>query len=223
MLSCPAFQVSSKRLNDVSGWELAASIKTVMDQKLITRLSISPVVSIMVDESSLVDNSEYMALSVILFEDGRPHVEFLKLHKVHDVTSEGLFNAVCAVLSEYGIPIRKVYGFGTDGASSMTGSNSGLATRVKKCNPYCIAWHCLVHQVALVSHVLKDDALFKKLEELLSELYSYFCRSPKRVEGLKLAQTMANTPQIKIKKQHDVRWLSVFACLDTLLMTCLIT
>ena len=66
---------------------------------------------------------------------------------------------------------------------------------------------------------MKAEPLYKRIEEVISELYGYFCRSPKRAEGLRLFQIMAHCPVLRIKRLHDVRWLSIFSCIETLLLT----
>lgn len=139
--------MSTKRLNDASAWEMSESIKAVLDARLVSRLQLSPVISVIVDDSSLVDNCEFMAVSLILLESGRPVVEFLHLMKVTDATASGLFAALCSVLASYSIPLSKIFGFGCDGASVMLGSRSGLAAQLKGVNPFLLAWHCMVHQV----------------------------------------------------------------------------
>ena len=139
--------MSSKRLNDTSAWLMAESIQAVLDEKLVARLQMSPVISVVVDNSDLVDNNEYMAVSVIILEQGRACVEFLNLKKVVDATASGLFSALCSVIGTYGVPLSKVYGFGSDDAAVMLGSRSGLAAHLKGQNPFMLPWHCMVHQV----------------------------------------------------------------------------
>ena len=66
---------------------------------------------------------------------------------------------------------------------------------------------------------MKEEPLFKRIEEVVTELYSYFCRSPKRAEDLRLYQVMCHCPLLRIKRLHEVRWLSIFSCVETLLLS----
>jgi len=51
-------------------------------------------------------------------------------------------------------------GFCTDGATSMLGSRSGLATLVKQKNPTTLTTHCIIHRQALASKTLPKDLAF---------------------------------------------------------------
>ena len=42
-------------------------------------------------------------------------------------------------------------GFGSDGASVMTGHDSGVGAVIKCSNPYLISIHCFAHRLALTS------------------------------------------------------------------------
>lgn len=43
------------------------------------------------------------------------------------------------------LPVGKFNGFCTDGASVMTGKNSGVATRLKELNKHLVSVHCICH------------------------------------------------------------------------------
>lgn len=76
---------------------------------------------------------------------------------IENGTAVVLYDALLQVLEEYGIPVTKVMGFGSDGASVMVGSQNGVATRLSRNNGHAVAVHCICHRLNLaVSQVGKD-------------------------------------------------------------------
>jgi hypothetical protein len=45
--------------------------------------------------------------------------------------------------------MSKLVGFGSDGASAMIGSKSGVSTRLKAFSPSLISFHCAAHRLQL--------------------------------------------------------------------------
>ena len=60
------------------------------------------------------------------------------------------------------IPLTKVFGFGSDGASVMVGRSSGVATRLKKHNGEMISIHCSAHRLALASSQVAESVAYLK-------------------------------------------------------------
>ena len=58
-------------------------------------------------------------------------------------------NKLTDYLKIRGVQFTKVYGFGSDGASLMTGKKTGVATQIKDANPHCLSVHCFAHRLAL--------------------------------------------------------------------------
>ncbi|XP_067670765.1 zinc finger protein 862-like [Haliotis asinina] len=82
----------------------------------------------------------------------------------------------------------KLVGMGSDGASNMIGSKTGLATRLKEDFPEMISVHCLCHQLELAFRdVFRKATLYDKCMTLLISLH-YFYLKPKQKTGL--VQTM---------------------------------
>ena len=63
---------------------------------------------------------------------------------------------------EKGVSVDKVIGFGSDGASIMTGKKNGVATRFKKVAPHMIAVHCMAHWLNLCSSKSADSVPYLK-------------------------------------------------------------
>lgn len=88
------------------------------------------------------------------------------------------------------IPVGKVIGIGSDGASVMTGCKSGVATRFRLKCPHLISIHCMAHRFNLyTSQASKNISYLKEnFEKTFKDLYYYFHKSAKRVEYLKEMQ-----------------------------------
>ena len=108
-------------------------------------------------------------------------------------------------------------GFGSDGASVMTGRVSGVAARLSQSNPYLVAIHCVAHRLALAcSQAGERIAYIQKFKKALTTLYWFFQASAVRTAGLKAIQEMFDTPSLKLKEAKDVRWLSHDLAVQTL-------
>ena len=55
----------------------------------------------------------------------------------------------------------------------------------------------------------------EKHKQLLTDLYYYFSKSAKRVAGVKAIQEILESPKLKIKEMHSVRWFAFYSVLET--------
>lgn len=83
----------------------------------------------------------------------------------------------------------KLVAMGSDGASNMTGVQSGLSTLLKKeVNPEIVNVHCLCHRLELAFRdVVKKVKLYDKLMTILIGLYYFYKKSYKNRQGLKMS------------------------------------
>ena len=86
-------------------------------------------------------------------------------------------------------------GFGSDGASVMVGSKTGVATRMKAMNSFIVSIHCAAHRLALVSsQAAKEVTYMSKLMETLHALYNFFHNSAVRSSKLHAIQEALEEP-----------------------------
>ena len=64
-------------------------------------------------------------------------------------TAEHIEEDIRAYVADKGLALSRLMGFGSDGAAVMTGRLSGVATRLRRSNPYIIGVHCVAHHLAL--------------------------------------------------------------------------
>ena len=77
-------------------------------------------------------------------------------------TAETIEAALVKYCDDRSISLRKVMGFGSDGAAVMTGKHSGVATRLKVHNPHMVSIHCIAHRLALAAAHSADAVPYLK-------------------------------------------------------------
>ena len=91
----------------------------------------------MCDESTDISiKKELIQFGRILF-NGESETHFLKLIQLPDGKAEIIEEAIIAYLQKAGIHMSAITSFGSDGASVMVGSSSGVATRLKRLTHKC--------------------------------------------------------------------------------------
>jgi hypothetical protein len=168
-----------------AAWGLAECLDRVIIDDLRVRLRDSPFFAISVDESSAIDNTEYLSIQIYLLDDKCVRsCEFLCLAKINQTNAATITQSILQSLESYaGISgeelAAKFIGFASDGASVMMGSNSGVATRlVRHHAPYMTSTHDFGHRLALGCGKLRENSLFSFLEAKAKTVYAVFSRSP---------------------------------------------
>ena len=68
---------------------------------------------------------------------------------------------------------------------------SGVAARFKRINPFMTSNHCISHRLHLAGKDASEEVIyFEKYEKTLKNLYSYFSKSYKRQQILKMMQVI---------------------------------
>lgn len=65
----------------------------------------------------------------ISIETNRPESHFLAVREMEATTADVICETIKSVIEEKGLDITKLVGIGTDGASVMRGTQSGVVTR----------------------------------------------------------------------------------------------
>ena len=157
-----------------------------------------------------------MAILLRFFDNksGRVRSVFFALESVERATAEVLFQAVD---KHFQLPLTLSYNnlvrLGTNGANVMLGRrNSRLQTE----QPSLVAIHCNCHIAALIVNasckVLPDN-----LEELTTDVFYYFQKSPKRIRQFEQFQAFVEAKPHKLLKACQTRWLSLEACVNRLI------
>lgn len=188
----------------------------------------SPVAGLPCDESTDAANLKQLMIFVRLLVKGSPHTRFLKVVELQNGKADTIKEKLVDVCQESGLPLSKITGFGSDGASVMVGCRTGVANRLTSLNPEMISVHCGAHRLALAaSQAASSVPYMKKFNGYLNTLFYFFKNSLLREAGLHAIQDIMEEPVLKLKRAVDTRWLShdqaVTAIRHTLpsLLTCL--
>ena len=143
---------------------------------------------------------------------------FLRIVELTNSFAETIEEALMTYLDKYSIPLSRLVGFGSDGASVMIGKHSGVAARIKAKQPILTSIHCMAHRLALVAGQAGDQVMIiaDTFKPTLKHLFYFYDNSPVRLSGLKALEELLQTPELKLKKPLDTRWLSHDAACQTL-------
>ena len=208
-----------------SGEEFQESIASIIHTDIVKKLKDSEMFSILVDETTDISISKQMIIYArVVDKEFTVHSYFLANITITNVKSDAqvLFGIIEEYLVSQGLDLRKVYGFGSDGAAVMVGRHNGVATRVKNKSPHCVAIHCMAHRLNLsTSQASKNVPYLKEFEETMSDLFYFFggAKSGNRQCELAEIQKVLDDPQVKVKECHEIRWISFYLAVHAVYKT----
>jgi len=193
--------------------------KTVQDT-FLSKLKQAAHFGLLVDDVTDISVTEQMISFAQFYNESGGVVEsgFLSVNNLLEdspsADASTITNRIIETMDKFSLDSQKLTSFVSDGASVMTGSRSGVATRLKELNPQLINFHCICHRLALacmsyISSVLK----------WLSQLWYMFQNSPKKMavylktqaemKALTLSTDKARSHVTRrLKKARTTRWLS---------------
>ena len=181
------------------------------------RIQKSPYVGLMLDESLDIAVQKKLVLFFKILVEGKSKIEFAANVEVKDGKAETIYAAVLKYLEESNVPVKKLSGLGTDGASVMTGRVNGLAVRLQQVNGKIVAVWCVAHKLALVAHwAAKAVPYLVQYEEIVIGIYNFFQYSAVRYNKLKELKNLMNQKVKRFKKPTQVRWLSTFEAVEAI-------
>ena len=176
----------------------------------------------MIDESTDVSVNGHVVVFVTFVGDGLSVSIFLGLLKIANGRkyAEEIFQMLLTSMKEWGLDLGKCVAFGSDGCSTMVGSKSGVATRLKDVSPFIIAVHCIAHRTNLVTLQAAESSECKvvssEIDNTINLLAAHFKKSGKKKTILHAIQKELNDVQKTLKKFHKIRWLSRSEAITTL-------
>ncbi|XP_059358928.1 E3 SUMO-protein ligase KIAA1586-like [Carassius carassius] len=173
--------------SDHSCINIITHIANKMRKKIVSTIkSAGSWICLTVDESTAFGRS-YLILYLRGDVTGEGETEniFLDLIELEEgTTADAIYKALKKSLQEADLDDAYLKShlicITTDGASVMTGRQSGLVTRLKKDYPLLESIHCLAHRLELsVSDALKSVTGCNHFEIFISKLYTLYHQSPK--------------------------------------------
>jgi hypothetical protein len=104
---------------------------------------------------------------------------FLQIVDLPSAKAEDIFDAVVK-LERKQLPLEKLIGMATDGASVMKGERNGVTTKMKRKNHFLISTHCIAYRLALASGKAAYSVSY--LKQYVNTIYKYFHYSPKHFQ-----------------------------------------
>ncbi len=111
-------------------------MSNIIEEAQLKQLLASPVFSILIDETTDVSViNEMVIYSRFITSEGEIRTVFLKIVELPNGCAETIEQALIKYLESCSLPMQRLVGFGSDGASVMTGRLNGVAARLKKRQP----------------------------------------------------------------------------------------
>ena len=207
---------------------LLAAISDNVSTDVYKEISDSEFLSISCDETTDISNTgELIVYTMVVDADLRVKTYFVGDYDIVDKTADGLTSKLKECFEEAGIDLTKVMALGSDGAATMTGCRNGVGVQLQRLNPLMIQFHCAARKLALcTSQAAESVSLMQKYKDTLKSIYYYFKGSHCRSDKLKAVQDILDSPRLKVKEIHDVRWFAfydslrvVYQCWEALAQT----
>jgi hypothetical protein len=210
------FDLPKFHWSDDAGWEIADSLKAVVDGKLKDTVKESSFFSVSCDEVTTIANESWISIHIYVVQNfARVPILLCCKHILEDCNAENLARIITdSLIREAGLNRReiaeKMISFGSDGASVFQGNKGGVTKRLtENVAPFMVGHHCVAHRVQLAAGKLSSVPMVEKVEVLCNSLYSYFAKSPKRfLAYLKFAEELGTNGN-KVLRNVKPRWLSL--------------
>ena len=150
----------------------------------------SKFISIMMDDTSDLSNTEQSVISVRLIHDGKIEEHLLGvIDPSNDQSADGLAKILLETLEGYKItPVTsktKLIGQSHDGAPTMSGPLNGVQKLISDHYSFAYYNHCATHRMSLcASQSANRIPEFNKFFGTLDRLITFFWSSPKRTRSL---------------------------------------
>ena len=196
----------SKYICHKSQNEIISLISSQIKKHIIN--SIGDFYSIIVDETMDIGKIEQVAFCVRYCNDNLEISEkFLGFYSATTTTAEALTELILKLIKSFKLNLKYLVGQGYDGAATMSGNKSGVATRIVNDHPYAIYVHCHNHKLNLA---LMDASMhYNDIRDTLNtieNLYAFVERSAKR--HAQFQHILDEKKQITLKKFCKTRWSS---------------
>ena len=198
-------------------------ISVRLQKKILCRIRNSPFYGIMIDESTDISVTRHLVVFASIVEEGLPVTLFLGLLQIPGSKKDAtvIFDTLISHLRTWELDLCKFVAFGSDGASTMVGSQGGVATKIRlQVNPFLISCHCVAHRtnLAALDAAKAPDckSLSAEVDSLLNSISSFFNKSSKRKHALTALQEEFLDAKKTMKRYHKIRWLSRWHAVTTL-------
>lgn len=176
--------------------------------------------TLIADETKDVSKVEQLSVVLRYVYKSKTYERFISYSKCDELNAEALFTYIIKALTEMDVDIGNCISQCYDGASVMSGCNTGVRTRITDVNPAAVYIHCHAHQLNLV---LVDSC--KKLTHafeffsLLETLYVFMSSSIPHAIFMNQQRTLNFPRVVQLKQLSDTRWSCRYSSIKAVLQT----
>ncbi|XP_073667564.1 zinc finger protein 862-like [Paramisgurnus dabryanus] len=186
-------------------------IAEIERRKVKEEISATKFISIMVDGSTDSSVMEEELVYTRMSRAGKVKVQFVGIQALKKADAAHITDAICSQMSAIsgGEDWKgKLVACGTDGAAVMTGSKTGVVSRLRGERTYILGVHCMAHRLELAfKDVMKTNNLCRKVEDLLTGLFTFYHRSPLNRAKLKDSFSVLGIKPLMPTRIGGTRWV----------------
>ena len=178
--------------------------------------------SILCNETKDCSKQEQLSL-MVRYVDNKAviHEHFLTYMEVKDLDAKSLTGYIVSALETYCLDPKLIVSQGYDGASVMSGSCTGVQTRLKEVAPHATYIHCYAHSLNLVlvdcAKAIPHAAEFFCLME---SLYVFIAATKAHAIFMSKQHDLHPTKQpLQLQKLSDTRWSCRYRAVNALCRT----
>ncbi len=164
--------------------------------------------TVMVDETTDVSNVEQVEICVRwVNEKFEVQEEFVGLYEVASTGADIIYTAITDVLLRLNLALSRVRGQCYDGAATMSGAKSGVATRLCEAEPRAIFTDCYGHSLNLAcGDAIKRCKLMQDALDTTHEITKLIKKSPARDAIFKRLKEEMGSDSPGIRVLCPIRW-----------------
>lgn len=186
-----------------------------MRQKLVANIIVNEhKISVLIDESTSASGLTVLTVCMrAAVNESGPLTFFLDLVELSSADAKTITASLLKCLDSHGFNdayLKKHFiSFAADGASTMLGNKSGVATLLLKDFPDIFVWHCANHRLELaVGDTNKEVTGLNNFQSFIDKLYTTYHASPKNKRELKACAALLESQILSIGHVFDIRWVS---------------
>ena len=195
--------------NKTQAKEFTEYIAEAERNKIREMLKSTRFLSIMSDGSTDSAVKEEELVYIRWSHKGKIESKFVGIKSVQKADAAHITNAIKAIMeSVCNDWENKMVALATDGAAVMVGAKSGVVSRLKGDRAYIVGIHCMAHRQELAFRdAIKSHAMFQRVEEFLSGLYTFYHTSPlNRANLVNSFQALGHKPLVPTRI-GGTRWV----------------
>lgn len=200
--------------NRMQAKEFTHYIAEVERQDISEMLKKTKYLSIMSDGSTDSAVKEEEMVYVRWSEKGKIFTRFVGIKSVKKADAETITRTIRSIMGGVCEDWEsKLVALATDGAAVMVGCKNDVVTRLKGDRAYIIGIHCMAHRQELAfMDAIRSHALFQRVEEFLSGLFTFYHTSPLNRANLEASfQALGQKPLVPTRI-GGTRWVGHLLC-----------